>query len=285
MQDILVFNTTVLNTSTPADLNINPNPNVTVYPENHYDAAWAGEDFLIINGGQWVVPGVSAKSAILTLDVTNPNAYAQGLCGIIPGGSSSVAVDGEFNLAFGIGQGANAGEIKILSADTWWDGIEPNGSLLGYADSGTKIAESILSAAYLGFDDLSNLYVGGGEFKNPSASGPNLKSGYALLLGNGIAPIETEVKTVSPKEYGNLLEAHANETLEFAPDACKNDTATGIIITDRGIAVMWNPRSTEGSPKCVVGGNTDWWFDNVTPKITEYSITLKYVETEVEDGD
>ena len=279
MQDILVFNTTVLNTSTPADLNINPNPNVTVYPENHYDAAWVGEDFLVINGGQWVVEGQSAISGVVSLDVTDPYAMAQGLCGNIPGASSSIAVDANHNLVFGIGAGTNTGELKVWPADEWWIGNAPTSTALDYQASGLKFADSIMSAAYLGFDSQGNLHAGGGEFVNPGTV--NLESGYAALISGKV--IADAVASVTDPELDlyQVDESKPDQYREFSPDVCRNDTATGAIFTDRGLAVLWNPATAPGSTNCVIGGNNDWWAPNVAPKVTEYRIDI----TLDQDGD
>jgi hypothetical protein len=267
-QDILVFDASILNSTTPTDLNINPNPDVKVYQENHYDAAWVEETHLVINGGQWVVQGQSAVSGVTSLDVTNASSISQGLCGNISGASSSIAVDGNKNLVFGIGAGTNTGELKVWPASEWWVDNAPITTVLDYSSTGLKFADSILSAAYLGFDSEGNLHAGGGEFLNPPPGQVNLESGYAALIK---AKVISDAVDSSVPLY-EVDETKADQYREFSPDVCRNDTATGAIPTPRGLAVLWNPATAPGSANCVIGGNNDWWAAGVAPKVTEYRV-------------
>ncbi len=271
-QNVLVFDADILNSSAPTDLNITPNPDVKDFPANHYDAAWVGETHLIINGGSWVVPGQSAQSGVSSLDVTDAANLPQGLCGSIPGASSSIAVDSDKNLVFGLGAGNNTGELKVWKASEWWDtnAQAPVSTILTYATSGQKFADSVLSAAYLGFDQEGNLHVGGGVFLNPPAGQVNLESGYAALISGTV--IQDAVDPNVP--LYQVDETKGYQYREFGPDICRNDTATGAIANGRALSVLWNPASPEGDANCVIGGNKDWWGSGVEPVVTEYRIDV-----------
>lgn len=269
-QHILVFDTSILNAGTPVDLNTNPNPDVKDYPENHYDAAWAGETHIVINGGEWVVPGQSAVSGVASLDVTDAYSITQGVCANIPGASSSIAVDANKNLVFGIGAGTNTGELKVWPAAEWWAGSAPLSTVLDYDTTGLKFAASILSAAYLGFDSQGNLYAGGGQFLNPPVGQVNLESGYAALISAKV--IQDALDTNVP--LYEVDETKGGQYREFSPDVCRNDTATGALATPRGLSVLWNPASAPGSSSCVIGGNNDYWQAGVAPVVTEYRVNI-----------
>ncbi len=266
-QDILVFDASILN-ATITDLNINPNPNVTVYAANHYDAAWYGESHLVINGGQWVVPGQSAVSGVTSLDVTDPSAISQGLCGNIPGASSSIAIDSNNNLVFGIGAGNDTGQLKVWKPEEWLSGGTPTSTVLNYQASGLVFADSVLSAAHLGFDNEGNLHVGGGEFVNPPVGEVNLESGYAAFISAKV--IQDAVDDTV--EHYTADESNGEHYREFGPDVCRNDTATGALANGRTLTVVWNPATAPGGANCTVGSNSDWWQHGVAPVATEYKI-------------
>jgi hypothetical protein len=284
-QNLLVFDTSILNSAIPTDLNINPNPDVKVYQEIHYDAVWVGETHLVINGGQWVVQGESAVSGVTFLDVTNASSFSQGLCYPIPGGSSSIAVDANNNLVFGIGDGENTGEIKLLKESEWFEGGCFPTSYMNYTDIKRVIADSVLSVATLGFDDIGNLYVGGGEFRHPPLSEPNLESGYVAVISSMVIQnaaafdvneaSEDELESIKVVEITEDDEDYKTENihyLEISPDVCRNDTATDAIATKGGVFVVWNTGG-DYPGACTIGGNTDWWAAGVTPRVTEYKIT------------
>jgi hypothetical protein len=280
-QSILVFNSTLLNTGTPdAPVDLSDSDEVLDFCENHYDAAWVGEDHIVINGGEWVVEGESALSGVVALDITSDSNATEGVCGSIPGASSGIAVDKNNNLIFGIGAGANTGELKIWPADTWWAGNGPVSTPLIYnGPEGLKFAHQVLSAAYLGFDGEGNLHVGGGEFVNPGEV--NLESGYAALINHKV--MENAVASVDDADINiyEIDETNGSQYREFGPDVCRNDTATGVMASGNDLSVNWNPATPPGVENCVVGGNNDWWGPGVQSRLTTYTVN----ESKDSDGD
>ncbi|MCD4719829.1 MAG: hypothetical protein K8S13_08205 [Desulfobacula sp.] len=278
-QSILVFNASLLDAGTPEEpVDLSDSEEVLDFAENHYDAAWVGEDHIVINGGQWVIPGQSAVSGVVTLNITNETNITQGVCGSIPGASSGIAVDENNNLVFGIGAGTNTGELKIWPAGDWWTGNGPVANPLAYnGPEGLKFAHQVLSAAHLGFDEEGSLHVGGGVFVNP---GPvNLESGYAALINHKV--MTNALASVNNPEIDlyEVNETNGSQYREFGPDVCRNDTATGVMANGSALSVNWNPATPPGGANCVIGGNNDWWQPGVVPRLTTYKVN------ESRDGD
>jgi hypothetical protein len=282
-QPLLVFNASVLDGGSPdSPVNLYDSPEVKTFYETHYDFAWVGEDYLVINGGWWVVYGETSRSGISALDITDENNYTVPVCGRIMGASSGIAVDEDKNLYFGIGSGGNrTGEIKVFPASTWWNGTGPTGQELSYDDTEGSfvIAESVLSCAYLGFDGEGNLHVGGGQYVQANPA----EVGYAALINHKLLE-DARAHILDPENnaFEALDESRGSLYREFAPDVCMNDTATGVFANGSDLTVMWN--GTNGT--CTPGGGTysedpDWdlWDSGVTPILTTYHVD------EQRDGD
>lgn len=273
MQDILVFDATVLDAGTPEDpVLLEESEDVLIFPVSHYDAAWAGEDHIVINAGDWVVEGVSSISGVGVLNITDEMNEPTVIVAYVPGASSGVAVDADFNLVFGNGYDYDAsdisgtGELRVWPASAWWGGTAPLGTLLDYLGTENfRIAEAVLSSAHLGFDAEGNLHVGGGRFVSPDPE--NFESGYAVLINQSVV-----ATAVSTKADNLVDESNGSQYREFAPDACGNDTATTVLANGRELSVVWNPATAPGDANCVVGSNSDYWIPGVQPVITTYTI-------------
>lgn len=284
-QDILVFNTSVLDPGTPQDpVDLSNSASVLTFEDiDHYDAAWAGEDYIVINGGDWVVYGQSAISGVGVLDITDDINTPVVIVAYVPGASSGVAVDDNFNLVFGNGYDYDTtdisltGELRVWPASTWWNSGTgtPVGNLLNYlGDEGIRIADQVLSSAHLGFDEEGNLHVGGGQFYGVPL--PTDENGYAVLINQKVV---ADALTNGPdlvNRTANLMnEAKGYEYREIAADVCQNDSATTVLANGRSITVGWNPTNAT----CTIGGADDWWGPGIAPQLTTYTID------ETRDGD
>jgi hypothetical protein len=265
---LLVFPTTMLSISNPpllCDASGNPASGVTAYAENYYDAAWADNQYLVINGGMW--PGPPYGSAMGVLDTNNPAAVSAFLVGGIPGASAGVAVDAAGNLYTGIGYKTDpnrTGEIKVWTADEW---SKTPASPLDYEVNNRIVATNTLSVAYLGADGEGNLHVGGGDAFG--VGGPT-ENGYAALISQSVI-----ARVTVPGTPGNPAdETNAAEYRQFAPDPCADDSATGVLFGNwgRGLAVMWNPTYYENNGTCygTPGSASDYWLAGARPRLTVY---------------
>ncbi len=133
------------------------------------------------------------------------------------------------------------------------------------------IIEEVLSSAYLGFDGEGNLHVGGGQFVENSNDPTGEEIGFAALINHKL--LDEARAFIADPAVGFSPLADAEETQggyyrEFAPDPCRNDTATGILASGDSISVSWNPTNAT----CNIGGNDDYWGPGVHPKLTTYTI-------------
>lgn len=272
--DLLVFPLSLLTSgSTP---NLTNHASTTTFDSDtvkYYDAAWADDTHLLINGGNWDA-GAASTVGISCLDITSD---ANDPVNIIsntsyPGASSGIAVDSSNNLIFGNGYTyettSATGELVMLPAADWWDGSAPKSSGLPVAYStADKFADSVLSAAYLGFDQEGNLHVGGGQF----VSGTNTENGYAVLINKQVI-IDTADSNVALYQ---IDETDATQYREIEGDSCRNDTATGVLSYGRAVTVNW----IDGSGACSIGGCTDYWGSGIISKLTVFRVDAAY------DGD
>lgn len=253
---------------------------VTMHNVNYYDAAWAPDNTtLVINGGQWHGSGGPFGSCVISLN-TETGVMA-GLITNIPGASASIAVDQNFNLVTGLGYLTaptnRTGELKVWTSSEWWnDGATAMGR---YEDQQRVLANNVLSSAYLGFDPDGNLCVGGGD---AFGTGGPTENGYAAIIRHNV--VERVVAAAPAGTAAPVDETNAAEYRKFAPDACQNDSATGIIAFDGGISVSWNPTNVSyqtGQHDCTPGSAVDYWEDGITASLTTYRID----EARDSDGD
>ena len=266
-QPLLVFPASLLDPDNPPlliDADGNPAPGVTVYNVNYYDADWADNQYLVINGGQW--PGPPYGSGVGVLDTSDPNDQGRALITNIPGASAGVAVDADGNLVTGIGYAPGppnrTGEIKLWNSSEWSTSPE---AALNYEDNNRIVARNVLSAAYLGTDEEGNLHVGGGDAFGTGGASEN---GYAALISKAVID-----RVADPSGPGDPVdESNSSEYREFAPDPCQNDSATGILANWWGenLAVMWNPSSMPPNCNGDPGSADEYWGPGVVPRLTLY---------------
>ncbi len=266
-QPLLVFPTSLLDPENPPlliDADGNPASGVTAYNVNYYDADWVDNQHLVINGGKW--PGPEYVSGVGVLDTSNPNDQGTALITNIPGASAGVAVDAAGNLVTGIGFAPGppnrTGEIKLWNSSEW--STSPD-SPLDYEDNNRLVAQNVLSAAYLGFDEEGNLHVGGGDAFGTGGASEN---GYAALISKAVVD-----RVADPSGPGNPVdESNSAEYREFAPDPCQNDSATGILANWWGgnLAVMWNPQTLPPDCNGDPGSATEYWNPGVVSRLTLY---------------
>lgn len=275
---LLVFPTTLLSASSPPVLLTDSTPaaGVDSHDVNYYDAAWADNRYLVINGGAW--PGPDYASAVGVVDTNNSTDTGVALVYNIPGASASVTVDAAGNLYTGVGHQISpnrTGEIKVWTASEW---SKTPSAPLDYEANTRIVANNALSAAYLGTDSEGNLFVGGGDAFG--VGGPS-ENGYAALISQAVIARVTDAS-----EPGSPVDENdSGEYREFAPDPCADDSATGVLFGNwgKGLAVMWNPTYYEDYGSCygAVGSALDYWLQGVRPRLTVY-----YTEdADDQDGD
>ena len=199
-------------------LSVNAPPNLSTHAQvkrlnaNYYDAVWRDARYLLINS-----EGPSG-SRVYAVDsyLADPASAFIPLIEDVPGASAGIAVDRFGNLVTGIGFGANTGELKIWPASDVAAALAPNGDSLAYSSTGHVLATNVLSAASLGFDADSNLYVGGGD-----AFGGSGDYGYAAL-------IHGDVLTRVLAGGAPVDESMPGEYTAIAPDPCRNDDFTNV---------------------------------------------------------
>jgi hypothetical protein len=266
-KNLLVFPTSLLTGGGITDLT--GSTNTTTFHQSvvkYYDAAWVDNNHLVINGGNWdEATDTASNVGIGCLDITDDLNEPVNIINTYPGSSSGVTVDADKNLIFGNGydynNNATTGELVLLPHDVWWVNNALNTSNLPKSYStARKFADNVLSAAHLGFDNEKNLHVGGGQFVS---SGPNLENGYAVLINKKVI-----TDTAASSTTGVIDETDATQYRVLSPDACRNDTATGVLSYGRSITVNW----IDGTGACTIGGGTDYWGSGVTSKLTTYRV-------------
>ncbi len=269
-KDLLVFPTTLLTGGGITDLD--DSTSTTTFSTDvvkYYDAAWADDDHLVINGGNWdKATKIASNVGISCLNITRARNKPVNIINTYPGASSGVAVDAEKNLIFGNGydynNNATTGELVLLPYTDWWGNNAPKTSGLPktYATA-RKFADNVLSAAHLGFDSEKNLHVGGGWYWMPPAGQTNVENGYAVLINKKVI-----TDTAASSTAGVIDETDATQYRVLSPDTCRNDTATGVLSYGRSITVNW----IDGAGACTIGGCTDSWGPGVISKLTTYRI-------------
>lgn len=268
-QDLLVFSSALLNISAPPVLT--GHSQVREFENiDYYDADFYGNDLLLIQGGGLTSSGWG--SGVFALDLlSSPSApvHFPLLLGI-PGASGGIAVDADFRVITGIGYAPpdRTGELKMWSAEEISDVLFYADPALDYESSGQLIAENVLSAAALGFDDEGNLHVGGGD---AFGSGGAAESGYAALISK--SALEQAFLGLS----GPIDELSTSAYTQLTPDPCQDDSALSPITFNSvtgALAIAWNPTgnpsSTPPGACYAAGSGMDYWNTGITPRMTFY---------------
>lgn len=250
------------------------------YYIKYYDADWADNQYLVINGGSWpdgATPpydpsDFASGCGVLDTDAADPwLERGRALITNIPGASSDIDVDAAGNVITGIGFGSGTtGQIKIWATGEWDPADPPGTPSLDYQTNTKIVCANCSSAAHLGTDYEGSLTFGGGDW----AAGTDY--GYAGLINHAVL---SRVLTGG----GPVDENNTAEYREFRPDPCFDDTSTGILVSSWGgkedqnggligtgnIAIMWNPDEGSGcKPHGVCQG--DYWYPGVIPQLTLY---------------
>ena len=273
---LYIVPTGILNTVSIPDLLTNAN--VKKFPKvNYYDAEWVDNRYMVINGGNWPVSGGSYASGVGIVDIQDSdpaNHEGMALVTNIGGSSADVHVDQDKNLITGIGYATSpnrTGEIKVweYGAGNDWslnsgDNLPPHNGPLDYEANIKKLANNILSAAYLDHDHAGNLTVGGGDAFG--VGGPS-ENGYAAVVTGGIVTAVADGTRTTPVDENAI-----DEYGEIAPDPCRNDTATGIIANNWGqvLGVIWNPATLPPNCNGTQGSATEYWLPGVNPRMSIY---------------
>lgn len=201
-----------------------------------YDGVWRDNRYLFINSG------AANGSMVYAIDTSlaDPAGGFIPILPDIPGASSGLAFDKSGNFITGNGytyDGAvsRTGQIKIWSAADIAAALA--GTPLSYVNSGHVLADSILSAAYLGVDADNNLYVGGGgRFDTGDVGYAGLVSGSVItrVLAGG-APAN---------------ESSSADYTEIAPDPCRNDDVTQVTYVEALKMAIVTAKSTSKPPNC-----------------------------------
>lgn len=296
-QPLLVFNRSVITSGTTPPPNVETDSNTKNFPTSrvkYYDATWVDNTYLLIIGGRWDdVNQTVHESGISTLDTSNA---ANNLNTILYddtaiAASSGIAIDANKNIIYGNGYTYNSsqsltGELRMLPMSVWWDDTNdvpktfeppeyPNYVAGGYLiASSRKFANSVLSAAHLGFDQEGNLHVGGGQYWG--APDPNTENGYAALINKKVI-----TDTASGTNLYQIDETDATQYREIAADSCRNDTATGVLSYKRSLTLNWlNQVSCTSPPQDDTtngyGSCSESWTTNQTSKLTTYRISTTH---------
>ena len=234
---------------------------VTLFPEvNFYDADWADDQYIVVNGGQYPFgdpPQYASGAGVVDTDNPDPlNHEGVRIIDSIPGASGDVEVDQYGNLYTGIGYGSSSttGQIKVWDASEW----DPANPVPMDYTANTKVlfaGNGLLSAAQMGTDRDGSLHLGGGNY---FGSPPDY--GYAALIN-----VNVTNRVLLGGAAADPL--NTSEFQEFQPDPCRNDSATDVMYSDWGVglAVYWNPLTLP--PSCASG---DEWHPGVIPKVSIY---------------
>lgn len=209
-----------------------------------YDGVWRDNRYLFVNAG------AANGSMVYAIDTSLADP-ASGFIPIlpdIPGASSGLAFDKSGNFITGNGytyDGAvsRTGQIKIWSAADIAAALA--GTPLSYLNSGHVLADSILSAAFLGVDAENNLYVGGGgRFDTGDVGYGGFVSGNVItrVLAGG-APVDE----LNPADYA-----------ELAPDPCRNDDSTQVTYVEALKMAVVSFKTFSMPPNCAEFDDVDW---------------------------
>ncbi len=164
------------------------------------------------------------------------------IIGPIPGASAGLAFDAHGNLVTGIGwdpDDQRTGELRIFGASKIDDALGGGGSL-DYGVDGEVVAEGILSAAFLGFDDDGNLLVGGGDVFGTSGH-----YGYAVIID----------AVAVQRAAGGGVPASSDEIAVLQPDPCGNDDSTQILAVPGSGLLVVTANLASTPPDCA---SIDW---------------------------
>lgn len=243
-----------------------PMVGVTSYNANYYDGAWADNQYLLVNGGQWPIDeGSDGASGVGSIDTDNPFDTGTLIITGIPGASASVAVDNSGNLISGVGftswATGRTGEINLWTPSEW---SVTQSIPIDYAATPRNLAQNVLSAAYLDANGDNSIIVGGGNtFGGLNYGNDPEESGFAARIDNIVV-----TRVANPSGPGfPVNEADAAEYEEFAPDPCTNDSATGIFYGNGGdLAVIWNP----SNQFCNENSANEYWNAGFIPRLTAF---------------
>lgn len=260
---LYVFPSALLSADVP--LNLSRHKAVKRWDLSYYDGVFRDARFLFLNRG-----ADNNQSEILSIDTerSGPSAVSVAVSNI-PGASAGLAFDAHGNLVTGIGwdpEFTQTGQLKIFDArqlDTAL-GEQP---AQHYEEAGVVVAENVLSAASLAFDDAGNLLVGGGD-----VFGNTGNTGYAAIIDASVlervraggAPLDP----TSPAEF-----------TQIAPDPCINDDATKVVYVPATQALMVSYNALTQPPDCA---EVDW---SGTPGSTNTLQVYFPKDAPDEDGD
>lgn len=156
--NVLLLDSAALNPSAPST--------AAIIPSANFDGRWLDESTLFVSGATF---GDSLVNRIDAASLTSSTVIAG-----IGGGSGGVAFRGGSLITgagfdFDPGVGVETGDLRAFDLAA----LSGSGAALDFASAGAPLGR-VLSAASLGFDDLGNLLVGGGDF-----SGEN---GFAAVI-------------------------------------------------------------------------------------------------------
>ncbi len=263
--DSLLIPTSLLSASSPP--NVATHASVKHGPNDYYDGTFHGDCNLASTCRVLLNRGSFTGSEVISWNFAAATPSIVPVIEDIPGASSGVAFDpitGAVVTGNGWDPGYTAtGELRIYSASDITTALA--GAPLDYLSDGEQLADNILSATGLGFDDDGTLHVGGGD---AFGSGGAAENGYFAL-------VRQSVVANALLGAGPVNEASSSQYRELAPDACRDDASTAPIVYNRhteAIAAMWNPSSNGGA--CYAAGSAqDYWGSGVQGKITQYFVT------------
>lgn len=166
---------------------------VTRFLQENFDAAWVTDSHLAVTYANlstffgevaWLDTVTGEATVILSID------GASG--GIAFDDNGNLFTANGFDLATG---GSDTGEIRVFAADRILDVLDGVQPAINFASEGLLVAD-LLTASPLDFDDLGNLFVGGGDLFGGSGD-----YGYfAILHRDGIADTMAGHGPVDPRD-------------------------------------------------------------------------------------
>ncbi len=236
---LYVFPSALLSADVPLELS--RHKAVKRWDVSYYDGVFRDDRFLFLNRG-----ADHGQSEIVVVDTeqTGPSAISLAISDI-PGASAGLAFDAHGNLVTGIGWDSDftqTGQLKIFDAlalDTAIAQQTPQ----AYEGAGSVVAENVLSAAFLTFDQAGNLLVGGGD-----VFGTTGNYGYAAVIDTSV--LDRVRAGGPPMDPGS-----PDEFSVLAPDPCMNDDATQVVYVPGTQAVMVSYNPASQPPDCA---DFDW---------------------------
>ena len=227
----------------------------------HYDAAWMSDNrHLVVAAGNWPTATFEGGAALQDANALVDSGPVIMSTTSFQFASGGITVDADNNLYMGAGI-ANAspapqerGNIRVFPASTWWNGAGNAPTQISWS-SGRLVAEEVLTAAHLSFDELGNLLVGGGLSRlgesdlgavaiihadviarvlgTPQGSAVNksLTSEYRTYAGGGTGAFSWAVTPISP---GRTLMVMNNSRVD-------GSNVVSWLIGDTGSIRRYNP--------------------------------------------